>query len=624
MSRCSKLCITIITGFFLSFLPVPAVTAAYAVEEPLDLGNEIIYRASLGRADDVKLLVSQGASPDQKNGSGIPIIAVAAQRLDPEGINVVKALIEVGANVNLRDSKGQTALFYAAKSGNADIAYVLLLNKADLYALDANGDVALAYARKYGHQNVIDAIEKYKALPPEPEKPKVQEPAPNKQLPDAASPPSVTPDPAQASPDRPDNTQDKDVQAMHEEMAKEQQAMKDESLPPAPAPASAPAPAAVAAVPAEKSAVSVPPETDKADITDNPKMDVSVTGTVSAQADAAKAESAETENAPKEAAPVPDNEPQAVEENTAGKEAGAAAETDQKNAGNAVPEEDNLIITQPKTMVISVKEKPPLSTVVQPVTQAPLAAQPQREEDIDGFLLGADGDGYSGAGDYPQISEEEMKRKLEMRREDNAEARQFRQQLAIQREQEIRQIAYEISYHTCAFQYWSFCEQVRQKTELSSEELTIAIQSHKEQVMELQKRLLYDYQLRNEPINSVIRSSQVRIHKQLNSMPSKQVRRQNNVGKMDDMQKRCGEIGRQWGVSVPSYVQETEDDMRAYRDGGGAVTTFGSGAASKPAKKSLYKGQPSGSQWAPRTGGKGGNLPRATGGAPKVTLPSGP
>ncbi len=123
--------------------------------------EEIIYRVNLGRADDVKLLLQQGASPDEFDENGVPLLALAAQRRDPEGLAVVKALLDAGADINDRDNNDNTALFYAARRGNEETVKYLLEKGIDYYALNDNGDMARSVAFKAGYKNIVEILDNF-------------------------------------------------------------------------------------------------------------------------------------------------------------------------------------------------------------------------------------------------------------------------------------------------------------------------------------------------------------------------------------------------------------------------------------------------------------------------------
>jgi len=137
-----------------------AATPVVAQETP-QVKDELAYRAALGRADDIKLLLSQKKDPNSLSEQGIPVLMLAASRKDVEAINAVQALLEGGANVNIKDKNGQTALFYAARSGKTDVVDYLLRNKIDYYALDNNGDIARTIAYRAGYKDMVQLMDNY-------------------------------------------------------------------------------------------------------------------------------------------------------------------------------------------------------------------------------------------------------------------------------------------------------------------------------------------------------------------------------------------------------------------------------------------------------------------------------
>ncbi len=125
------------------------------------LRDNIIYRVNLGRADDVSLLLKQGASVDEVNESGTPLIALAAIRLDSEGLAVMRLLVESGADINKLDNRGQNALFYAAKAGNKEATKYLLAKKINYSATDSSGNDARIAAYQTGHNEIIEILDSF-------------------------------------------------------------------------------------------------------------------------------------------------------------------------------------------------------------------------------------------------------------------------------------------------------------------------------------------------------------------------------------------------------------------------------------------------------------------------------
>lgn len=372
--------------------PAPSLEKA-ATGPDVAARTEIIYRANLGRADDIKLLVDQGGSPNQATGEGVPLLSLAASRRDPEGKNVVEMLVKLGANINGRDRKGQTALFYAAKAGNVEIVNLLLADKIDAFALDNNGDTARTVAFASGHNDVVQAMDNFAAKPK-----------------------------------------------------------------PAPAPAAEQTPAPL------------------------------------------------------------DEHQKELENQLAEMKKNAPTVEDMKRIENEITEANRNSMAP---------AAPPANTTV-------------------------------------VIPEENEQKK----------------------EADVEQISHDIAFNTCGFQYWSYCSQVKQGTELESEELSVAIQSYKAKVETLKKSYLQSYGKTPADYANIVDSSQQRIYNQLNGMHSNQERHEHNIGKMDDMLERCGEIGRQWAVDPPGIdkpKKDSDDNNKGVKGGKINNSNGGNGKLINPA-----------------------------------------
>jgi hypothetical protein len=94
----------------------------------------------------------------------------AVQEQDAAG---VRARLEAGDAVDERDSYGQTALHWAAKYESAEIVKLLIEAGADVRSRDADGDMPMDNARRSGHEAVIAALERAKPAPrpKQPQKP---------------------------------------------------------------------------------------------------------------------------------------------------------------------------------------------------------------------------------------------------------------------------------------------------------------------------------------------------------------------------------------------------------------------------------------------------------------------
>ncbi len=137
--------------------PKPVLSAA----EQKRLRDEIIYRTSLGRATDVKILLDQGASANETNDAGATLLALAASRSDAQGVEIAKVLLDAGADIDKKDTRGKNALFYAAKSGNKGVVQYLLSKKIHYEAVDSAGNNARVIAYQTGNNEIVAIIDNF-------------------------------------------------------------------------------------------------------------------------------------------------------------------------------------------------------------------------------------------------------------------------------------------------------------------------------------------------------------------------------------------------------------------------------------------------------------------------------
>ena len=71
-------------------------------------------------------------------------------------METVKALLDMGANVDECDERGSTALMTAAQWGHVDVCRLLLERGADVNKSDKQGDTALHEAARSGELAIVD------------------------------------------------------------------------------------------------------------------------------------------------------------------------------------------------------------------------------------------------------------------------------------------------------------------------------------------------------------------------------------------------------------------------------------------------------------------------------------
>jgi ankyrin repeat protein len=70
----------------------------------------------------------------------------------------VQLLLELGADIEIKDSKGKTALICASKNGYLDIVIELINNGANVDAKDNDGKTALICASKNGYLDIVTEL----------------------------------------------------------------------------------------------------------------------------------------------------------------------------------------------------------------------------------------------------------------------------------------------------------------------------------------------------------------------------------------------------------------------------------------------------------------------------------
>lgn len=148
---------------FVFFCAVMLAGPACAVDTPQPMKetakDEAIYRASLGKAEDVKMLVEKLGNANIVDDMGWPLLAIAAARTDPDAFAVVQALVEAGADVNYHGGRMNYPIMFAVQSGNAEIVKFLLEQGANYRVTDPYGVRLVDYARQSGDPEVIEIIE---------------------------------------------------------------------------------------------------------------------------------------------------------------------------------------------------------------------------------------------------------------------------------------------------------------------------------------------------------------------------------------------------------------------------------------------------------------------------------
>lgn len=144
---------------FIMLMPALAIAQAPPGTRETTPEEELIYRVTLGKAKDVKLMLDKVGNPNLVDNMGWPILAIASARTDAEALPVVKLLVENGADVNFHGGTLNYPIMFAVQSGNEDIVEYLLGKGANYRATDGYGMRLVDFARQSGDQEVIKLIE---------------------------------------------------------------------------------------------------------------------------------------------------------------------------------------------------------------------------------------------------------------------------------------------------------------------------------------------------------------------------------------------------------------------------------------------------------------------------------
>ncbi|WPC25419.1 ankyrin repeat domain-containing protein [Brachyspira hyodysenteriae] len=112
-------------------------------------------------ANDVETvkILSKTVNINKPNFAGVtPLISFAGREISIEAISI---LLENGADVNMVDKDGETALSYAIENGNFDAALILLENNANPNLAKKKAKDLANIARELGDEEVASILDKY-------------------------------------------------------------------------------------------------------------------------------------------------------------------------------------------------------------------------------------------------------------------------------------------------------------------------------------------------------------------------------------------------------------------------------------------------------------------------------
>lgn len=118
--------------------------------------SPLIYAAFFGHEDVVKELLDLGANVNAKGHNGVTVLLAALQKAEND--RIARLLIDSGADVNACDGQGLTPLMTAIYADSNEMTLYLLEKGADVGVKNAKGWTALDLAKQKGNRQLLQVL----------------------------------------------------------------------------------------------------------------------------------------------------------------------------------------------------------------------------------------------------------------------------------------------------------------------------------------------------------------------------------------------------------------------------------------------------------------------------------
>ena len=135
------------------------------VNEPLTAGskNTVWTNYYSTNYETLKLFIEYGANLDHIGDNGCGVLHNLTKCTEEKFHQNVKLLIDSGANVNLKNNQGQTALFIACANGCVEYINLFAEKGCDINLVDNQGNTPLIVAVKNNKKSSVEALLKLNA-----------------------------------------------------------------------------------------------------------------------------------------------------------------------------------------------------------------------------------------------------------------------------------------------------------------------------------------------------------------------------------------------------------------------------------------------------------------------------
>jgi len=130
------------------------------VPEITELNAILLDAAGGSSSQEVKVLLEADADVNTRDRftGNTPLMLTVQCRYTDWSLQIMKVLLDYGADVDMRNNQGQTALILAACADKVDVFRELLNSEADVTVRDNNGQTALMWLAVHGRADLINNI----------------------------------------------------------------------------------------------------------------------------------------------------------------------------------------------------------------------------------------------------------------------------------------------------------------------------------------------------------------------------------------------------------------------------------------------------------------------------------
>ena len=142
--------LVLITVFLTILVGAASSAMAGAMEE------QLLAAAESGNADVVRTLLSRGADVNAKDSDGDTALLIAIKRFG--NADVVRVLLDKGADINREDRNHRTPLWLAVSRNKADVVRALLDKGVNINATSVDYETPLMTAAFFGNEDVVRVL----------------------------------------------------------------------------------------------------------------------------------------------------------------------------------------------------------------------------------------------------------------------------------------------------------------------------------------------------------------------------------------------------------------------------------------------------------------------------------